>query len=220
MSSILAGLVDTLTAPHVEKVRVTDPATLTPETVDVVRAALLDDLEAAISGNIGGRGGSPIGPKIPLDAASLDLAEEIKAAVMRDLIRLTDRARYGTLTDLTLQWWAAYRADSPEHPYGTAPTLTVWIERMQDWEARIRAIVEPDKTMEVPGEECPVCGNTRIIGSDGTATNALAITFNQDDAERTLKLICRDCGPVALGSKAAAATLRIHKHGGEKSGTL
>lgn len=198
----LTDLVARLARVHAETIKVTDRATGITEKVTRLRGPLLDDLEHGTTGP-GGAGGQP-GSKVLINGDAIDLQGEIRGDLIHDLIRLDARIPVVGLADLLTYWHELWRdtASPAEHP--------PWVETLEAWETRIRAMVEPVKSMPVKGEECPLCGLSRIVDDEMSAV-ALWIEFQEDSPEETVRLVCKKCGPVVHGggSKGIAAILNI-----------
>ncbi len=199
----LGDLVTRLARRHTERVKITDRETGIPEVIEQVRGPLLDDLEDASIGTVGGSGTASPGSRIIIHSDVLELQQRIRGELIRDLIRLGVTIPVSGLVDLTGYWYQAWRDSHPNPAEEPA-----WVEALARWEDEIRALLEPVKRMPMRhGEPCPLCGSSRIVDG-GESMIALWIEFSEDSPEETVRLVCKACGPVVHGGGTAGiATL-------------
>jgi hypothetical protein len=174
---------------------------------------LLDMLENAIGGNIGGdRAGKPARERIPIDLTVELLIEELDGRFRAWIIDLGHKPKgHISLTHLLRSWYLLWISGHPntttEDPYRLA---------LESYRTRILDAINPPKRIELTAP-CPICGNEWVdIGPrqlDGTihpldAEIVHALTVIERDTLNESYAICQACNRVWRGI-GAMRQLRI-----------
>ena len=115
---------------------------------------LLDQLEAAVAGDLGQKGGAkPQRERTPIDIAALGLVETIDGRVRAWHRDVGSRPGNGiSLRQLLDSWFVLWQAGS--HADGLSARHTSIVA---SWESRIEDCIAPPKRIEITAP-CPVCG--------------------------------------------------------------
>lgn len=198
-------LVEQLTAPHKKTVgEVT-------QTVD----GLLQQLRGAIFlGLETGGAGAAFGSRLPLDASSADLLDEIDRQAAEVLVAVSHMpVPYGT-TESYVRLWAGQTTeqklftvtvrqtvDNPEKVWAETHGPTVFSAQAQYsayqlvslWVERIEDLFNPPSTREIRAN-CPACDARYVFKvKDGQHVRSAALNFVRDKDGNTLAAKCSAC---------------------------
>lgn len=202
----LSPLLAILTGPHEETTEVLDPLTNRRESIVGIRAGLLDELQTETAIGMQRGSGSAFGSRMLVAAGPLDLSKRISGDLTGDLVRLSARMRFGSLSDICRQWAEAFRASHP-----TAGEVSEWVATLASWIEDINALLQPPKEREIT-DPCPICGGAKVVTEDAVMP-AVVLRYLRSRPIESAELVCHWCGVVAKGAKAIAATLGVSKLG-------
>jgi len=156
---------------------------------------LLDQLKAAVSGDLGGGSGAskPARERTPLDITAFTMLEQIDGQV-RSWMKEAGEPWAGELRPLLRTWYVVFtRYDRGED---TSRRHFLILAR---WVAGIRDLIDPPTRYEVTSP-CPNCGQvwvTRGNGQDAESVRALWVSWRSlpEDSDAT----CQGCGKTWRG---------------------
>lgn len=198
-------LVEQLTAPHLQTVG---------EITQTVEGLLQQLRDAIFLGLETGGAGSAFGSRMPLDASSADLLDEIDRQAAEALVAVSHQpVPFGT-TESYVRLWAGQTSesklftvtvrqtvDNPEKVWAATKGPTVFnaqqqvsaFRLVQSWVDRIDDLFNPPSTREIRAK-CPAC-DARYVSKvkDGAHVRGAALNFHRDREERTISARCSAC---------------------------
>lgn len=201
-------LIDKLTRGQAEFVKTDDGQKL------VTSDGLLERLREAVFGGASGGGGAQGKAKLPLDAAALDILEEIDTQAAEALAHTDSRPTpFGTAESYVRLWSAAVTDETPvtvtvretiaDRIESVGPRVfnakieTTAIALVRAWVRRIEEFFEPPMNSPIPAA-CPreECGQRYSFRqSDGAEVRGSALSIQIDrETRRPLGASCSACG--------------------------
>lgn len=209
MSASFNELVQKLTGEYHEYINTDDGLKL------VTSNGLLEQLREAVFGGASGGGGAQGKAKLPLEAAALDILEEIDKQAAEALAQVDPRPTpYGHTEAYVRLWSALVDEDTPvtvtvretvpesvemgDHPrVFSAKVETTARALLAGWVARVEGYFSPPMQTPIPAS-CPVdeCGQRYVHRmADGVSirSDALSVQFDRE-TRRPLGASCAACG--------------------------